>query len=163
MASVLAASPELSDMHREHLSVIQDSGTDLLTLISDILDQARLDSKQVVLDPAPFVLRDVMDGVLHSMASVAQNKGLELCLLNSLGDDPPLLLADSFRVKQVGFQLWISEAKSPGSTQLPVKRHQVPRVGKVTVQWNWEVRDDLVDISIDVVDTVSDFLHIGQI
>lgn len=102
MASVLAASPEISEMQREHLSIIQDSGTDLLILISDILDQARLDSKQVTLDPAPFDLRDLVDEALQSMASVAQTKGLDICLLNSLKDDPPVLLADGFRVKQVG-------------------------------------------------------------
>jgi two-component system sensor histidine kinase BarA len=101
MASVLASSSELRETQREHLTVIMDSGNDLLTLISDILDQARLDSRSVILDPGPFALRDLLDDIIYSMAPVAQNKGLEIGLLNSLEDDPPILITDGFRVKQV--------------------------------------------------------------
>jgi hypothetical protein len=156
MAQVLEGSGDLSDTQREHLLVIQDNGTDLLTLISDILDQARLDSQTVRLDPAPFDLRDLVDGAIHSMASVAQNKGLEICLLNSLGDDPPTLIADGFRVKQVSF--WcVVEAQLMMKVLLNFLSNAIKftTFGQVTIEWRWLSHGSGVDVWIDVVDTVS--------
>jgi two-component system sensor histidine kinase BarA len=117
-----------------------------------------LDGKQVVLDPAPFILRDVVDGVVHSMASVAQNKGLDICLLNSLDHDPPVLLADGFRVKQVCLERPIPELTVQVLLNFLSNAIKFTAAGKVTIEWKWEVRNDVVDICIDVADTVSGFV-----
>ena len=49
---------------REHLSTIISSSEDLLALISNILDHAKLESNSVVLERIPFNLRDTVETAL---------------------------------------------------------------------------------------------------
>lgn len=142
LATVLRESPGLSEVQREHLQTIQSSGEDLLGLINNILDVARLENSSVSLERTPFSLREVTEAALDTMASTAQKKGLEICLISPFTDDPPGLIGDSFRIKQVLLNLLSNAIKFTSK-------------GKVTVRWSSETRkENKVFISLIVEDTV---------
>ena len=145
MATVLRESPGLSEVQREHLQTIQSSGEDLLGLINNILDVARLENSSVSLERTPFSLREVTEAALDTMASSAQKKGLEICLISAFTSDPPGLIGDSFRIKQVLLNLLSNAIKFTSE-------------GRVTVRWSHEQRpENKVYISLYVEDTVSCF------
>lgn len=141
LAAVLEAGQGLSPVQREHLRTIISSGEDLLGLINNILDHSRLESGSVTLERIPFSLRDVVEVALDTVAAIAQNKGLELCLISTYQDDPPGLRGDPFRIKQVLLNLISNAVKFTAD-------------GSVTVKYRWEdVPEGEVKIVIDVQDT----------
>ena len=111
LSAVLEASPGLSTVQREHLRTIISSGEDLLGLINNVLDFAKLESHSVELERIPFNLRDVCEGALDIIASIAQKKGIEVCLTSPFTRDPPALRGDPFRIKQVLMNLLSNAVK----------------------------------------------------
>ena len=77
MAEVLARTP-LTAEQRSHLNAIQVSGRSLLTLLNDVLDFSRLESKRLTVERRPFRVRSVVDDCLEIMAPLAGAKGLAL-------------------------------------------------------------------------------------
>jgi signal transduction histidine kinase len=141
LAAVLEMSHGLSPVQREHLRTIISSGEDLLGLINNILDHSRLESGSVTLERIPFTLRDVVESGLDTVAAVGQKKGLELCLISPFRTDPPGLIGDPFRIKQVLLNLLSNAVKFTSQ-------------GSVTVQWTWEaVLEGKIKITLDVKDT----------
>lgn len=59
MAQVLEP-PPLSDLQREHLRLIRESGDMLMTIIDDVLDLSRIDAGRIELNPAPHPLPEAL-------------------------------------------------------------------------------------------------------
>ena len=110
-ATVLEDS-NLQPAQRENLSAIISSGNDLLGLISDILDQTRLETGDISPECEPFSLRTTVESALDSMAAIAQGKGLEIRLVNGIKDEPPIMKGDAFRIKQVSHRFECTDDRS---------------------------------------------------
>lgn len=138
---MLEASSGLTEVQREHLRTISSSGEDLLGLINNILDHSRLESGSVTIEQIPFSLRDVVEGALDSIAAVAQKKNLEICLISSFKSDPPGLIGDPFRIKQILLNLLSNAVK-------------FTQDGRVTAKWRWRIVDGgKYEVTVDVEDT----------
>ncbi len=100
---------------REHLAdAIQRSGTNLLGLIENILDMARIEAGELVLVRHDFHLADAIEAALSTAGLAARAKGLQLaCIV-----DPalaPWRHADSARLRQVLLNLLGNAVKfTPG-------------------------------------------------
>jgi PAS domain S-box-containing protein len=68
----------LSAEQERQLQIIDSSAQHLLSLISDILDLAKIESGKVELDLQPILLREVIADVASSLRSQAEAKGLQL-------------------------------------------------------------------------------------
>ena len=99
MAELLASTP-LTPEQRIQLKAIQVSGRSLLTLLNDVLEFSRLESKTLNVEHTPFTLRSVVDDCLEIMAPLASAKGLELRFSVAEGT-APALLGDQHRTRQV--------------------------------------------------------------
>jgi signal transduction histidine kinase/ligand-binding sensor domain-containing protein/CheY-like chemotaxis protein len=103
MAELLLATP-LNETQREYAESMQRSSNLLLKLLNDALDLARIEAGKLVLDPAPFELRPLLQDVVRLQKGAAQAKGLVLEL--HVGEDvPALLVGDGLRIRQVLFNL----------------------------------------------------------
>lgn len=90
----------LTDVQREQAETIITSARDLMRLINDILDFARMEAEQVNLEYAPFSLQECAREVLKAQHAQISAKGLEVSV--SMGDGvPELVIGDAFRVKQI--------------------------------------------------------------
>jgi HAMP domain-containing protein/signal transduction histidine kinase/DNA-binding response OmpR family regulator len=79
---------------------IHSSGTDLLSLINDILDLTKIESGTMAVDPSEFRLHEMRDYVTRNFRHVADGKGLELTV--ELAQDLPRTMStDVKRLQQV--------------------------------------------------------------
>jgi signal transduction histidine kinase len=138
---VLEASPGLTAVQREHLRTIILSGEDLLGLINNILDLSRLESQSVTLEHIVFNIREIVEGSLDIIATTAHKKDIEVSLISPITSDPPVLVGDGFRVKQILMNLLSNAVKFTSK-------------GGVTVHWRHEcTADNRCKVTIDVKDT----------
>jgi PAS domain S-box-containing protein len=96
----LALDTPLSSEQREYLTMVKESGNDLLTLINDILDFSKIEAGKLSLDPVEFNLHDVLANTLRSLSVRASQKGLELAWAATTGV-PERLIGDAGRLRQV--------------------------------------------------------------
>ncbi|MCX7140782.1 MAG: ATP-binding protein [Proteobacteria bacterium] len=91
---------EPNSEQKEYLSAIMLSGSNLLSLINDILDLSKIEAEKVVLENADFSLRGCFNDVVRTQRSRIGNKGLSL-KLQIPNEVPDALIGDELRVKQV--------------------------------------------------------------
>lgn len=99
MAQVMAAD-ELSDRQRERLGVVTQSGQALLTILSDVLDLAKIEAGKVDLESAVFDMKDLIDRSQAIFRAIAESKGLSF----SAAVDPAAAgnyRGDATRVNQI--------------------------------------------------------------
>ena len=106
--SILLLSKMLSESSAEKLSheesrqarVIHDAGTDLKSLIDNILDLSRIEARQMTLIPEPVDLRRLLDNVLELLKPQLDEKHLELQLEVDAGA-PETIVSDSEKIRQI--------------------------------------------------------------
>src|SRR5206468_9443421 len=98
--SDLLSEGSLSIEQQEQLGILRRSSTNLLDLINDILDLAKVESGHIGLEQIRFDLHDVLDKATELMALRAQEKGLEI-LVSAASDVPISLIGDPNRLRQV--------------------------------------------------------------
>ncbi len=89
-----------SPQQRDHLNTIRKSSEILLTIINDILDFSKIEAGKLVLDRAPFRLRDTIEEVMVMLAPAAHEKNLDLVPM-VYDDVPDTIIGDPLRIKQV--------------------------------------------------------------
>ena len=99
MAELLACTP-LAPEQRTQVKAIQVSGRSLLTLLNDVLEFSRLESKTLSVERKPFLLRGVVEDCLEIMAPLAGAKGLTL-RSSVVEGTAPALVGDEHRTRQV--------------------------------------------------------------
>ena len=83
----------------EYLRSIHYAGNALLSLINDILDLSKLDADQMIIQPEPTNLRELMFELKAVFTAKAQSQGIEL--VTTVPDDLPILNLDERRLRQV--------------------------------------------------------------
>ncbi|HXS94162.1 MAG TPA: HAMP domain-containing protein [Candidatus Limnocylindrales bacterium] len=102
LAKMLAENPDgnLQSKQVKFAETIHSSGTDLLSLINDILDLAKIESGTMAVDPSDVRLAEVREYVNRNFRHVADGKNLELSV--DLSPDVPMSIAtDAKRLQQV--------------------------------------------------------------
>ncbi|KAI3769556.1 hypothetical protein L6452_00664 [Arctium lappa] len=76
------------------------SGKDLIKLINEVLDQAKIESGKLELEAVPFDLRTILDNVLSLFSTKSQEKGIELAVYVS-DQLPEVVVGDPGRLRQI--------------------------------------------------------------
>ncbi|HEY9663016.1 MAG TPA: ATP-binding protein, partial [Allocoleopsis sp.] len=84
----------------EYSRTIFSAGNDLLALINDILDLAKIESGTMSIDISPVVFSDLRGQMERTFSQVAQDKNLQFAL-NFDPNLPPTIQTDSKRLQQV--------------------------------------------------------------
>ncbi|MEM7533971.1 MAG: ATP-binding protein [Chloroflexota bacterium] len=126
------------------LRTIYDSGSHLLTLINDVLDMSRIESRKLTLTHREVNLPQFLQGIVAMMQTAVAQKGIRLSYLPADGL-PTMIVADEKRLRQVllnllgnavkftergevQFKVWASNVTGPpGGQQLTSQRsnHQL--------------------------------------
>ena len=94
----------LSDVQRERLDVVRQSGEALLAILNDILDLAKIEAGKLVLEEIDFDLDELLRGAHAAFTALANKKGLSFGLVTG----PPargVWRGDPTRVRQIVYNL----------------------------------------------------------
>ena len=132
---------ELKDEQRKLVQTACTSSVTLMHIIDDILDFSKIEAGRIELDKEPFALEEMMEQVGDSLASFADQKGVELLLYC----DPSLqqVFGDIVRLKQILFNLVGNAIKFTQNT--------VDRPGRVLVRIEPSLQDNAM-VVIQVID-----------
>jgi CheY-like chemotaxis protein/CHASE3 domain sensor protein len=90
----------LTEKQVEYSRTIYSAGTDLLELINDILDLAKIESGTISLEIEQLAFADLQTSVEHTFRQLAENQKLSFAI--ELDDKlPPVISTDSKRLQQV--------------------------------------------------------------
>ncbi|MBV8659170.1 MAG: response regulator [Burkholderiales bacterium] len=90
----------LNQEQQQYLSMIEQSGKSLLSILNDVLDISKIDAGRLELMPGEFNLDEVMSVLVSVMSINAGEKELELAI-GVDPDVPRILVGDSLRLQQI--------------------------------------------------------------
>uniref|UniRef100_A0A2P2KPS0 histidine kinase n=1 Tax=Rhizophora mucronata TaxID=61149 RepID=A0A2P2KPS0_RHIMU len=91
---------DLDETQQDYVRTAQASGKALVSLINEVLDQAKIESGKLELEAVLFDLRALLDEVLSLFSDKSQEKGVELAVYISDGV-PEMLIGDPGRFRQI--------------------------------------------------------------
>ena len=98
-SDLLSGAESLTDQQKRFVRNIETSGKNLLSLITDVLNLAKIESGKMELHLAEFSLQDVVEQQVYSMQPLAEKKNIELGW--NVSADLPILLQDSGKLQQI--------------------------------------------------------------
>ncbi len=141
---------ELDDEQREELGLIRHSGQDLLAIIEDVLDFAKIEAGRLQLEWIEFDLEGCLRRVAESLQPAADAKGLPLRI--EMGADvPALLVGPASRLRQVVLNLASNAIKFTSSGAVELRASHVAAEGNDVVL-RIEVEDSGIGIPADRLD-----------
>jgi signal transduction histidine kinase/ActR/RegA family two-component response regulator len=102
LAQQLEENPDnnLTDTQVEYASIIRASGNDLLSLLNDILDLAKIESGTVTIELTDLSVGELRSALHSEFAHVAQGKGLDYTI-DLAPDCPNDIVTDPHRLRQI--------------------------------------------------------------
>lgn len=98
-SDVLAGFDNLNDKQKRYLNNIQSSGRDLMCLINDVLDLAKIESGKLEVQPLEFSLADLVERQAGAMLPLAEKRNINLTW-DVVADLPPLR-QDAGKLQQI--------------------------------------------------------------
>jgi len=111
---------ELSQVQRERLSVVRESGEQLLAVLNDVLDLSKIEAGKLELAALDFDVERVAQAVNDSYAPLAQEKGLAFSL-DVAPDARGVWHGDSDRMRQILGNLVSNAIKFTGQGSVGVR------------------------------------------
>jgi signal transduction histidine kinase len=144
LAKVLAENPEsrLSSREVEYAKTIYASGTDLLSLINEILDLSKVEAGKMRVEPCEVRLTEVREFIERSFRHVAEQRGLGFSVSLAPGL-PASLYTDPQRLQQVLKNLLSNALKFTHSGRVEL------RIAPVNGQLAFSVVDTGIGIAQD--------------
>ena len=103
--SALLSEPDLSEADQaEFIQIIKERGNDLMRIIDDIIDIAKIESGQIKIDIKECQLNDLMDSLVVTLNEVKRKTNKTKIALNCLpgSSDPDFtILTDANRLRQI--------------------------------------------------------------
>ena len=93
-----------ADQRHEFIAIIRNSGRQLLTIINDIIDFAKIDSNQLAISPSEINLNRILDDIRLSAEVDKRNlhkNEVELLIEKGLPNENCTLICDEVRLKQI--------------------------------------------------------------
>ncbi len=147
---------DLDEEPREYVENARLASKNLNTILSDILDLAKIEAGKLNIAQSAFNIQDVLNEVYGSFIHQFNQKGL-LLVMDVHPDIPESLIGDPSRIRQILFNLVGNSVKftESGSVTVSVSPLQMPGSSGESRQPYLECPGDLVRLLISVSDTGS--------
>ncbi|RZJ89366.1 MAG: response regulator, partial [Brevundimonas sp.] len=144
-AAQLLGATRLESTQREYLSIIRNSGDNLLSLLNDILDMTKIEAGKMTFEVIDVSIDDLHGRVTGPFAAQAEAKGLTFTSRFE-GEIPAVVRGDPLRVCQVLHNLLSNAVKFTDSGEiLYVVRGE--KIGERRVAFEFSVTDSGAGIS----------------
>ena len=136
MTELLLGTP-LSVKQRDYVQTIHSAGNELLTLINEILDISKLESRQIELDDVQFDLNALIEDCLNIFRAKAEQQNIELISFTQ-PQVPRVVSGDPTRLRQALSSLMENALKNTDQGEILLvvaldQRGEVPRL-RIAVQ-----------------------------
>lgn len=138
-SALMRNDPGLTEGQRENLDIINRSGGNLLSLINDVLDMAKIEAGRIVLEVEPFDLGALVRDITDMLGKRAEERGLQL-LLDQSSEFPRFIRSDKEKLRQVIVNLVSNAVKYTNH-------------GGVTLRLGVQPGDDALRLIIEVEDS----------
>lgn len=151
-AQILIRDRSLAPKVREAVTIIQDSGEHLLTLINDILDLSKIEAERMELAPSEFNFHEFLNIITGIIAVRAEEQQIDFNY-RQLSDLPVAVTTDEKRLRQVLLNILGNAVKFTvrGSVTFSVGRHY----DKI----RFEVTDTGVGIEAEQLENIFEPFH----
>jgi signal transduction histidine kinase len=102
-SDVLNGADNLSEKQQKYLRNIQTSGKDLLALVNDILDLAKIEAGKMDLHLVDFSIGDLIERVVTMVRPLAEKRNIDIS--SEVDERLPLLSQDAGKIQQVLYNL----------------------------------------------------------
>ncbi|KAL8532865.1 hypothetical protein ACS0TY_009172 [Phlomoides rotata] len=123
----------LDETQQDYVRTARESGKALVSLINEVLDQAKIESGKLELEAVNFDLRAILDDVLSLFSGKSQNKQVELAVFVS-SKVPTTLVGDPGRFRQIVMNLVGNSIKFTDKGHIFVTVHLVEEVMEMEVE-----------------------------
>lgn len=143
------------ERRRRFLQTTRQSAENLLTILDDILDFAKLEASQLQLDSKPFLLPHVLESLEKMHTPLATEKGLVFSVVEQRGL-PAVFIGDQFRLHQMLHNLVSNAIKfTPhGSINLRVEHDDALVVPSGYLALRFQVEDTGIGIAAEMQDRI---------
>ncbi len=114
----------VTDLQRQDLTAIYNSGQHLLGLINDVLDIAKIEAGKMELAFEEVNIADLITSVMSTGQGLVKDKPIQL--IRKIDTDLPSVRADAMRVRQVLLNLLSNAAKFTEEGEIIVEAHSQP-------------------------------------
>ncbi|MBN2049891.1 MAG: response regulator [Spirochaetales bacterium] len=132
------------ELIRHYGEIIQREADNLLALINDLLDLAKIESGKMAISPTLFYLKDLVEDTLHGQAIQAEKKGLSFHWFMDPAV-PQVLRGDRLRIRQVLLNLVSNAVKFTQAGDVSIHFDLVDKKGDMVL-----VRCSVVDTGIGI-------------
>jgi len=134
------ASGNLNDKQTRHADIVYRAGNDLLQLINDVLDLAKIEAGRVQLSLEPLNLQDLLVDLDAAMRPLAESKRLHLHIPSALAPEsgvPPRVYTDRVRLHQMLRNLLSNAIKftDEGQVNLTISMGETGKDGSVLIRF----------------------------
>jgi len=157
LTNLLIKSP-LNELQEKYLNVIKKSGSNLLVIINDILDLAKIEAGKMELESVPFPLVVAINNIHTILSLKAEEK--EIQMKEEIGEGvPEYVIGDETRISQVIMNLAGNAIKftEKGSVTISVA---VEKTTGTDVDLKFSVKDTGIGIPENKIDKI--FESFGQ-
>ncbi len=178
-AQILRRDPTLNAYHQERLTIIQQSGEHLLSLINDLLDIAKIEAGKLELMPTSFHLPRMLERIMNMVRLRAEHKELEFRFeaVNFTKNKasyhlPDIVYGDAKRLRQVLINLLGNAIKFTDAGHVTFRvglveneRYEVPKQvteGLQPASYTWlrfEIEDSGAGIPTDQLKAILEPFH----
>lgn len=138
---------ELSPTQRSYIDVLSTTAGNLLVIINDILDIAKIESGTLTFEKVPFDPFSVADTAVQIQMYKAEEKDLMLRHLNE-GSPIPSLIGDPYRLNQVLLNLLSNAVKFTARGEI-ILSHRIKREEGDTLWVEFSVKDTGIGIPLE--------------
>ena len=146
-AAQLLGATRLEPTQREYLSIIRNSGDNLLSLLNDILDMTKIEAGKMTFEVVDVSVEDLHKRVTGPFQAQAEAKGLTF-IAHLEGEAPAVVRGDPLRVCQVIHNLLSNAVKFTDSGEVAYTVRS-ERIGDERVRFEFSVKDSGAGISPD--------------
>ncbi|MDW8104863.1 MAG: ATP-binding protein, partial [Armatimonadota bacterium] len=151
MTELLMGTP-LNEEQRDYLKTLRSSADLLLSILSDVLDIAKIEAGKMVLEQVPTDLREVGEDVVKLFSARARQKDINL-RAEIAQDLPPVVLADPMRLRQILANLVSNAIKFTEQGEVVVEISRLrEQEGRVWIRL--AVRDTGIGIASERLDAI---------
>ena len=135
----------LTDEQDEYVRTASASGESLLTIINDILDNAKIESGKVEIKPEPLEILSVLSPLITSFKSSLDPADVSLNYSIS-PEVPDVFIADPVRLRQILFNLIGNAVKFTDQGEISVSLRVLEEVDDGLLRIGWTVSDTGIGI-----------------